>query len=74
MCGTVEDTARLARDMTEEQHLSAGAYRPLGKTRLTISAIEFGGYRIDFQGETHRAALRQALRGGGGQDQGFCSR
>ena len=64
LCATAEDTARLARETTEMQHLSAGAYRPLGKTGLTTSVIGFGGYRIDSKGETHRAALRQALRRG----------
>lgn len=64
LCATAEDTARLARETTEKQHLPAGAYRPLGKTGLTTSVIGFGGYRIDSQGETHRAALRQALRRG----------
>ena len=64
LCATAEDTARLARETTEKQHLPAGAYRLLGKTGLTTSVIGFGGYRIDSKGETHRAALRQALRRG----------
>lgn len=40
------------------------AYRILGRTELTVSAIGFGGYRVDDVRPEHAAALGQALRRG----------
>ncbi len=61
---TAEDTGRLAEEITKQQQLPQGAYRPLGRTGLTTSALGFGGYRIDEGEAIHRAALKQALRRG----------
>ena len=44
--------------------LPAGSSRALAATGLTVSAIGFGGYRIDDATPQHRAALTQALRSG----------
>ena len=64
LCATAEETGRLAREVCERQQLPGSAFRPLGKTGLITSAIGFGGYRIDSEGDTHRGALEQALRRG----------
>jgi uncharacterized protein len=41
--------------------LGARAYSRLGATGLTVSRLGFGGYRVDDETPTHRAALEQAL-------------
>jgi aryl-alcohol dehydrogenase-like predicted oxidoreductase len=43
---------------------SKAAYRILGRTGLTVSALGFGAYRVDAGTEEHRAALEKALLGG----------
>jgi len=40
------------------------AYRALGRTGLVVSALGFGGYRIDADREEHGLALRKAVREG----------
>jgi uncharacterized protein YyaL (SSP411 family)/aryl-alcohol dehydrogenase-like predicted oxidoreductase len=42
----------------------AHGYRTLGRTGLTVSAVGFGGYRVDEDTPEHRQALTRALRGG----------
>jgi hypothetical protein len=43
---------------------TADAYRILGKTGLTVSALGFGAYRVDDHTPEHREALEQALSEG----------
>jgi aryl-alcohol dehydrogenase-like predicted oxidoreductase len=49
-----------------ERHAAARAhaYRPLGRTGLTVCRLGFGGYRINDATPVHRSALEQALAGG----------
>jgi uncharacterized protein len=42
----------------------AGAYGPLGRTRLTVCRLGFGGYRVNDETPVHRSALERALAGG----------
>ena len=43
---------------------AAGTYRALGRTGLTVSALGFGGYRVDDEREPHVQALKLALSSG----------
>ncbi len=61
---TADATARHALAITERQQLPPGAFRLLGRTGLTTSALGFGGYRLDGRDDNHAGALRQALRRG----------
>jgi len=61
---SAEGTAARAQAATAARGLAAGAYRPLGRTGLTVSAVGFGGYRVDDGTPQHRAALEQALAAG----------
>jgi uncharacterized protein len=61
---TVEATAAHAQEASASQGVTAGAYRLLGRTGLTVSALGFGGYRVDDQTPQHREALEQALASG----------
>jgi aryl-alcohol dehydrogenase-like predicted oxidoreductase len=61
---TPEATAEWAERVAQQQKLPDSAFRPLGGTGLTTSALGFGAYRVDARNEGHRAALRQALRRG----------
>ena len=42
----------------------AGAFRPLGRTGLTVSALAFGACRIDDERDSHLQALKLALSSG----------
>lgn len=56
---------RACADRASATHgFSAGAYRLLGRTGLTASALGFGGYRVDDETPEHREALEAALAGG----------
>jgi len=44
--------------------LSPDAFRVLGRTGLTVSALGFGAYRVDTRSPEHRRALEEALRAG----------
>ena len=44
--------------------LSNDAYRCLGRSGLSVSALGFGGYRVDDQTPAHREALEMAVREG----------
>ena len=59
----VEATRRLA-----DSRIAGGdhpaAYRTLGKTGLTVSALGFGSYRVDTRNPEHRKALDAALEAG----------
>ena len=54
-------TAGRAKAAAQRQGYAAGAYRPLGRTGLTVSAVGFGGYRVDDETPGHREALELAL-------------
>ncbi len=59
------DATRAHASQSSSAHgFAAGAYRVLGRTGLTASALGFGGYRVDDETPTHRVALEQALAGG----------
>ncbi|HET7747073.1 MAG TPA: aldo/keto reductase [Vicinamibacteria bacterium] len=57
---TPDGTARYAA----RQGMPPTGYRPLGRTGLRVSAIGFGGYRVDEDHVEHRDALREALASG----------
>jgi uncharacterized protein YyaL (SSP411 family)/aryl-alcohol dehydrogenase-like predicted oxidoreductase len=56
---TAEGTNRLAARQTALRQ--AHGYRPLGDTGLRVSAVGFGGYRVDDETPEHAEALRRAL-------------
>lgn len=58
---TAGATADRAKAAAQRHGYAAGAYRPLGRTGLTVSAVGFGGYRVDDETPGHREALEQAL-------------
>ena len=60
---TPEATANLARRNVERGR-SKAAYRILGRTGLTVSALGFGAYRVDAGTPEHGMALQEALEGG----------
>ncbi len=60
---TREGTAALAQ-RHRERGLSAAAYRTLGPTGLSVSALGFGAYRVDGHSPEHREALSRALAEG----------
>jgi aryl-alcohol dehydrogenase-like predicted oxidoreductase len=60
---SAEATRRL-RDRFVSGGFHPGAYRLLGKTGLTVSALGFGSYRVDRRDPEHRKALDAALDAG----------
>jgi aryl-alcohol dehydrogenase-like predicted oxidoreductase len=60
---TAEATAALARRFIDAGFHPA-AYRILGRTGLSVSALGFGTYRVDAQTPEHRLSLEQSLRAG----------
>ncbi|HUJ75325.1 MAG TPA: aldo/keto reductase, partial [bacterium] len=61
---TPEATLAHAQAMTAQHGFAPWAYRPLGRTDLTVSALGFGGYRVEARSGEQRAALELALRQG----------
>jgi aryl-alcohol dehydrogenase-like predicted oxidoreductase len=61
---TAAATSARAKASATAHGFAAGAYRLLGRTGLTVSALGFGGYRVDDGTPQHREALEQALAGG----------
>jgi uncharacterized protein YyaL (SSP411 family)/aryl-alcohol dehydrogenase-like predicted oxidoreductase len=57
---TLEGTRRCAGEHTSSG-LAEHAFRSLGATGLTVSALGFGGYRIDQDTPEHKAALEHAI-------------
>ncbi len=57
-------TAELAEHAVAQLGRHPSAYRKLGRTGLTVSALGFGCYRVHDQVEDHVAALGQALGSG----------
>ena len=62
-CATAEGTRRLKRRMIAAGR-HASAYRPLGRTGLTVSRIGFGCYRVADTVDEHRLAMAEALESG----------
>jgi len=57
-------TASATRDFAARfttRGYSRDAYRPLGKTGLSVCALGFGAYRVDDETPEHRQALEKAL-------------
>ena len=67
MTGTAAATAEGTRRYAERATgagLPVAAFRPLGRTGLTTSALGFGTYRVDESTLDHAVALRRALDAG----------
>ena len=58
---TPPDTRAYAAAMSGQPGIGAAAYRPLGRTGLTVSTLGFGGYRVHDSQAEHRLALGRSL-------------